>query len=550
MPNTVIGIIGGGSQGKAIAYWFAKREFHIVLYDISENQLKKIEDELKAPKKRAISKYIELASRMEALGKCDLIIENASERLELKQRIFKEAEKVKKAGAVLASNSSSFPPTTISEGLTDESRENFINIHYLGVVWGQGLVELVPSGHTLESTCESVRGLLEEADFKVAVLRECPGFIFNRIKAAELSNALRGHEIGMVPLETFLRYILYPTRGFWTTGFIDFLGIDISEALIRFMNERCGDRFYVSRTLAEKVRNNELGIKTKKGFFDYSGGVDPGVITKKPGTKARSSIRNIFVNEMSVNHTNLLIHMLKKGKNVYFDSPEAPYFDLLKKLSPSQHEKLVSQCRFISGGQSSGQIDMTLDCSATTLEEVVKRVDSLRDRFGDGVPIVVNSPVHKVKTIAENCKGPGELIFRMNCQKSYLMNTELVQTEYADPSAYRDIKALIHEIADDCLEVKDEYTSPLILLLVSKYFEAMMILEEDITDMETVELLLDNDHVFRDIDYFGLDNLKFVVDYLEPIYGEPFASRPKLLGDMLGKGYTGVAEGRGFNTYF
>jgi 3-hydroxyacyl-CoA dehydrogenase len=355
--------------------------------------------------------------------------------------------------------------------------------------------------------------------------------------------------MGMVSLETYLKYFLHSSRRHWTTGFVDFLGIEISEELIRYMNKQCGERFYVSRTLTEKVRANELGVKTGKGFYDYADGAEAAISGQKPNNKVVSAIKTIFVNDMSINHTNILIQMLKKNKTVYFESPHVPYFIVLKQTDPSLYERLAAQCLFADSGQIPGDIDMVYDSSLTTFEEVVQRVDSLRDRFGDEIPIVINSPIHKVCDIAARCKGPKELLFKMNSQRSYLLNTELVQTEHSDPSRYADIKDFIMEITGDCLEVRDDHTSPLMLMILSKFLEAMMILEEGITDMDNIELLLDKDYVFKNIDYFGLDNLRFVVDHLRPLIGEPFMTTPALLDRMLEKGHTGVAAGQGFRVY-
>lgn len=541
-----IGVLGGGSQGKAIAFNFARKKYDTVIYDISKEQLAKIRDELGSNKKALFRDSVELTDNPNNLKDCDIIIENVTENIELKHSVFKEIDDISKEGAILASNSSSFPPTMISEVVTDKSK--FINIHYLGVSWGYNVVEVAPSIHTSEDTISITMDLLSKGGFRPVLIKECPGFIFNRIKAAELSNILRAYENDLVSMENCLKYIIYPTRGHWNMAFIDFLGIEISNALIHFMNKKCGDRFYISKTLEEKVRKNELGIKTGKGFYDYSDGVNQQDLIKKPAVNEVSDIKNIYVDNLRINNTNLLLHLLKKGKQVYFPSRNDHYLGLLKEITPSLYEKIISKCHFKDEVQGQMDFELVIYSKIGSIDEIALNIDRLSAQLGHEVPVAVNTPIYKISEIASRTQHPDSLIYGINSHKTYLANTELVNSDGVDQQVYDQLKLLIIEVTSDCIEVKDEYTRPLMYLLLAKMFESVRVYTEGIAEKKVIEQLLDRDSIFKDIDYFGLENLLFVSEYLYSIYGEPFKA-PELLYKMVQDGKTGVEAGRGFNKY-
>lgn len=546
MEHMTVGVVGAGSQGKAIAFWFAKAGFRTIVYDASPSQMEKIIQESAEliRRNRLKAENFQPARQLEDLRPCNIIIENISEVIAIKLQLFQALEKMMGADVILASNSSSFPPTLISEPLN--YKENFINIHYLGVRWGSKILELAPSRHTSVKTLQTTKELLEQAGFVPVTIRECPGFVFNRIKAAELSNTIKAYELGLVSYDNMLKYILYPSRGPWTVAFLDFLGIEISDALIRFLHEQFGERFYVSQILAEKVKKNELGIKTGKGFMEYSTGVSVDVITKKSTTPVHSRIRSIYLDEMRINNTNILLQMVNKQKEVYLSRDDA-YLSVLEKSDPLLFKKIAPHCRVVEKPEDGPQYDLVITSKIGEFAEIRQRVHDLRERFGEATPLLINSPIYRISDLAMGIKNP-DLILGMNAQKTYLPNTELVMTPNSSSAAYQDTRDLICELTGDCLEVADAFARPLTFLVVTKMFEAIRVLEEEITDKDTIELLCDRDTIFKDIDYFGIDNLMLVSRYLEPIYGVAF-SAPALLKQMYTNSTHGVISGAGFNRY-
>jgi 3-hydroxyacyl-CoA dehydrogenase len=329
---------------------------------------------------------------------------------------------------------------------------------------------------------------------------------------------------------------------------LDFIGLDVTEPAIRFLNQQFGERFYVSEILAQKVKNNELGKKSGRGFLDHSEAFAPKSLGEKHYGKFESSLCRIYINDLQINHTNLVVRLLAKNKTVCFRSQDIPYFSRLERLDKKLFAKVVNACCFDQAEQIKSSYDLIID--SPPLESVgslVQRIKDIQRRCLSPTPIAINIPIYRIEEIAAQTDHP-TLVFGINCQKSYLGNTEVVRRAEANPIAYEQLRLLIGELAGDCIKVNDDYARPLTFQIVSKMFEAMRVLEERIATVEEIEQLLINDPIFRDMDYFGLDNLLKVAEYCQPIYGDPFEP-PGLLCQMIEQGQVGVAAGQGFYLY-
>lgn len=547
MENIKIGIVGGGFQGKAEAFWFAKRNIDVIIYEINESQIEKIYEDIEAsPKKIKYKKYVKVTSNLEDLKNCKLIIENVPENREIKYATLKKIEQVVSEDTIIASNSSSYLPTFLAEAL--EKKDRFINIHFLGVNWGVYDLELVPSKYTSNENLKLTSQILYDAGFNPIKLKECPGFVFNRINGAELSNLFRAmEEYDLADIDTILRYLLYPIRGQWTVAFIDLLGIEISKALFDYLNEHFGDRIYISKYINGKIERNELGVKTGKGFYEYpSKKIDPTVIVKKFVRNVKSNYNNIFINEASINQLNFLLALIKKGKTIYMDSIDTPCFKTLEKVDKVMYDKIVPYICIAK--DSEVKYDLVIDSKILSFDEVVKRIDKLSERFGEDMPIAINTPIYRLEDLASATKHPSDKVAVFNCQKSYICNTELVKNHCCSTSMYDELKNLILELASDCLEVRDGYTRPLMFLIISKVFEAVKCIEEEITTRDNIIRLMQKDQMLKDADYLGLDKLKFISDYLYKMYGQPFEV-PQLINDMVKNNKRGIVDGIGFYEY-
>ena len=548
MEDLKVGILGGGFQGKSEAFWFAKRNVDVMVYEISPEQRNKIYEEiLSSTKRHKYEKYIKITGNIEDLRDCNLIIENVPENKTIKYKMLSEIEKIVSEDAIIASNSSSYLPTFLADAV--EKKDRFINIHFLGVSWGIHDLELIPSKYTSKCTLEYTFKLLYDVGFNPIVVKECPGFVFNRVNGMELSNLFRAMEQhNLVDVDTIAKYLLYPIRGQWTVAFIDLLGVEISKALIDYLYEKFGDRVFVSEYLNGRVERNELGAKTGKGFYEYpSKKVDPTVLIKKPIRNVKSEYNKIFVNNVYINQLNFLLALINKGKQVYMDSVDTECFKVLESVNKSMYDKIVQNI-ILTNNYPENQFDLIIDSKILPFEHVINSINELSDRFGKDVPIAINTPIYKFGDIAEASKHPSDKMVVFNCQKSFICNTELVRSSAYGKSIYEEVKKFIIELTGDCLEVNDGYTRPLMFLLVTKIFETIRCLEEGITSRDNIIRLMQKEEILRDADYMGLDKLKFLTDYLYDVYGQPFEA-PNLLNQMVkGKKY-GVMNGTGFYDY-
>ena len=548
MEDIKVGILGGGFQGKSEAFWFAKRNVNVIVYEISQGQRDKIYEEIASSAKgQKYEKYIKLTGNIEDLSDCNLIIENVPENREIKCKMLSDIEKIVSDDTVIASNSSSYLPTFLADSI--EKKDRFINIHFLGVSWGIHDLELIPSKYTSKYTLEVISKLLYDVGFNPIVVKECPGFVFNRINGMELSSLFRAMEQhNLTDIDTIAKYLLYPIRGQWTVAFIDLLGVEISKALIDYLYEKFGDRVFISNYLNGRVERNELGAKTGKGFYEYPNKkVDPTILIKKPIRNVKSKYNKIFVNNVYINQLNFLLALINKGKQVYMDSVDIECFNVLESVNKSMYERIV-QSIILSNNDCEKHFDLIIDSKVLPFEQVIKSIDQLSERFGEDAPIAFNTPIYKFEDIAKSSKHPSEKIAVFNCQKSYICNTELVRSDAYNKSTYEEIKKFIIELTGDCLEVNDGYTRPLMFLLISKIFETIRCLEEGITSRDNIVRLMQKEEIFRDTDYMGLDKLKFIADYLYDVYGQPFEV-PNLLNHMVKEQKHGVMNGIGFYDY-
>lgn len=545
--NCRIGIVGCGLQGKSIAFWFARRGFPTVLYDSNKNSIDTIQKEVFSEdrKYRIIRKYLTVAGGLDELKNCRLCIENITENLGAKQQVARVLEDCATCEMIVSSNSSTFTPTEISAYL--KHKNLFVNIHFLGVPWGGTRVELVPGKHTSKETVRVTKNILQEANFTPIVIRECAGFVYNRIKLAEVSNLFRAIELGIVPLESGLRYTLFP-RLSYPVAFVDFMGIDVSGASIISLNEAYGERFYIPRIFLEKIRQNNVGVKTGQGFLDHSQPIDFHLLFRRNNCRKPSTIQKMYIEDAPITLSSFIIQSIRKGKKLYFNNEENAYFILLKKINPDLYKKIITHVFFIDKSQNPPSCDAVVVGSRMPLTQLSSKVNAVQEKFGCDIPVLVNSPIYKFQDIGRDALNPS-MIFGINCQKNYLENTEIVYPPSADEHLREQIALLIQEIAVNRIEVKDDYARPLTFALVPKMLESVRIIEETITDAENIEQCMDRDSVIRDMDYFGIDYLVEVSDYLCALYGEPFLV-PDIIRKMVAEGLCGIASGKGFYSYF
>jgi len=278
-------VVGMGLMGHGIAQVCAQAGIDTYVYDISreaaERGLKAIDKALakrlekgkiSAADKEAIMSRIKLVDSLEQARDVDLVEEAVFEDLEVKQKVFAELGKVMSAKTILGSNTSSLPATPIASA--SGRPEKFMIIHFHQPPTAMRLVEIVRALQTSDETSKAVRGFCEQiGKTAVEIKKDCPGFLTNRT---------------MVPLLNEVYYCLYEEicskedidaafkAGFnWPVGPVelsDFIGLDTMLHICESLHERCGGNKYLPCPLLRNmVAAGYLGVKSGKGFYDYSG---------------------------------------------------------------------------------------------------------------------------------------------------------------------------------------------------------------------------------------------------------------------------------------
>ncbi|UDL93513.1 3-hydroxybutyryl-CoA dehydrogenase [Lichenihabitans sp. PAMC28606] len=279
-----VGVIGAGQMGSGIAHVAAVAGFDVVLTDISEERLKAglatingymarqvQREQLDETQRTAALRRIVSTDQYSGLYDCDLVIEAATENEATKRKIFTTLCPSLKAGALVASNTSSISITRLAS-VTDRP-EKFIGIHFMNPVPRMQLVELIRGIQTDAATFELARIFIEKLGKTPTVSEDFPAFIVNRILLPMINEAVYTlHEgIGSVDaIDTAMR--LGANHPMGPLQLADFIGLDTCLAVMQVLHEGLADSKYRPCPLLVKyVEAGWLGRKTNRGFYDYRG---------------------------------------------------------------------------------------------------------------------------------------------------------------------------------------------------------------------------------------------------------------------------------------
>jgi len=278
------GVIGAGQMGNGIAHVAALAGFDVVLNDISADRLKSGMATINGNLARQVSRKavteddktkaiarITLAEKLDDLADCDLVIETAVEKEEVKRKIFHELCAVLKPEAIVASDTSSISITRLAAA-TDRP-ERFIGIHFMNPVPLMELVELIRGIATDDSTFETAKEFVGKLGKQVAVSEDFPAFIVNRILLPMINEAIYTLYEGVGNVEAIdaaMKLGAHHPMG--PLELADFIGLDTCLSIMQVLHEGLADSKYRPCPLLVKyVEAGWLGRKTQRGFYDYRG---------------------------------------------------------------------------------------------------------------------------------------------------------------------------------------------------------------------------------------------------------------------------------------
>ena len=277
-----VAVIGAGQMGNGIAHVFAQSGIPVTMIDVSEDALQRgratIEknmdrqvkkNTLSADDKQAALGRIATSTELRAAADATLVVEAATERTDLKFRIFSDLDQIAPAGAILASNTSSISITRIAA--QTKRPELVIGMHFMNPVPVMQLVEVIRGLATSDETTRRVMDLAKALGKTPVEANDFPGFIANRILLPMINEACYAVMEGVGTPEAIDQVMkLGMNHPMGPLTLADFIGLDTCVAILEVMHDGLGDPKYRPCPLLRKyVDAKWLGRKTGRGFYNY-----------------------------------------------------------------------------------------------------------------------------------------------------------------------------------------------------------------------------------------------------------------------------------------
>lgn len=282
MQDKSIGVVGAGAMGAGIAQAFAVAGYQVMMTDISDAQTQRgltaisssldrliKKEKMTEQDKAAVVSRISTSPDTARLSGCDLIIEAATENLELKLRIFGQLDAIAKEDAILASNTSSISITRIAAATNRPSR--VIGMHFFNPVPVMALVELISGLQTSAETHQDVAALVESIGKTAVKVRNSPGFVVNRMLCPMINEAVFALGEGLATAAEIDEAMkLGANHPIGPLALCDLIGLDVQLAVMQVLFESFKDpKYRAAPLLVEMVEAGYLGRKSGRGFFTY-----------------------------------------------------------------------------------------------------------------------------------------------------------------------------------------------------------------------------------------------------------------------------------------
>ncbi len=290
-----IAVIGAGTMGNGIAHVFAQYGFSVNLIDVQAAQLEKALQTIQKNLDRQITKGLlteeqkqqtlarihPFAGIAEGVQDTELVVEAATENIELKLNIFRQLDQAAPAGAILASNTSSISITKIAS--VTQRPEKVIGMHFMNPVPVMKLVEIINGYATSTAVTETIVQLSRQLQKVPCIVNDYPGFIANKILMPMINEAIYSLYEGIAgvdSIDTIMKLGMAHPMG--PLQLADFIGLDVCLSILRVLHEGFGNPKYAPcPLLVNMVAAGKLGVKTGEGFYTYTAGSKNLVVSER-----------------------------------------------------------------------------------------------------------------------------------------------------------------------------------------------------------------------------------------------------------------------------
>jgi len=282
-----VAVVGAGTMGPGMAATFARHGYSTILSDINAEQIEKAKGTIdfvfktllgggfvtEADVEAARGRLTLTGDQTAAVSDADFVVETVPERLEIKRSVFEQLSEQAREDAVLASNTSGIPITTLQEGLKNPGR--VIGMHWSNPPHLIPVIEVIKGSQTDQATVDTTVAVVESLEMVPGIVaKDVPGFVENRILYAIMREALHLLDEGVASAEDIDKItkwgIGYKLAVIGPLELLDVAGLDIYTAVASYLNKDLSNNTGISSTVTSKVEEGKLGLKTQGGLFEYT----------------------------------------------------------------------------------------------------------------------------------------------------------------------------------------------------------------------------------------------------------------------------------------